>query len=347
MNSTRLIQIFRISLFFLGVIVLGDSARSQTVGTTTADILKINEGARPAAMGGAYTAMGDDIYSLSYNPAGLSYLKASQLVVEHLDSLAGIEYEYLSFGTAFGSSNVLAFNATYRSQPPIDNNNGNPAVYTYDLLLSLSYATKLGSSFRAGATFKYLQSELANYSASAVAFDLGAVLDHLPLGIRAGASVQNVGTGMTFTPGGSGDANGAPSEPLPLFLRFGLGTHQVIDSYKDLNLGVELFLPSDQGLKMGLGGEYWVFPQLFVIRAGYKIENLGSPYGGINSATNQPFPGVSNAFQDYTLGCSITREIDGDDFTIDLAYDPADFTTTTQDTFFFALNLRFNQLRIF
>jgi hypothetical protein len=347
MDSTRHTLMARISLLSFGILLLAQPGRSQTVGTTTADILKINEGARPAAMGGAYTAMGDDIYSLSYNPAGLSYLKASQLVVEHLDSLAGIEYEYLSFGTAWGSSNVLAFNTTYRSQPPIDNDNGNPAVYTYDLLASLSYATKLGSNFRAGATVKYLQSELAYYTASAIAFDLGAVLDHLPYGIRAGASVQNVGTGMTFTPAGSGSASGSPSEPLPLFLRFGLGTHQVIDGNKDLNIGVEVFKPSDQDIKMGLGGEFWVFPQLFVIRGGYKIENLGAPYGGINSANNQPFPGVSNAFQDYTLGCSLTREIDGDDFSIDIAYDPADFSTTTQDTFFFALNLRFNQLRIF
>jgi hypothetical protein len=56
---------------------------------------------------------------------------------------------------------------------------------------------------------------------------------------------------------------------------------------------------------------------------------------------------VSNAFQNYTLGCTLTRNIDGDDFSIDIAYDPADFSTTTQDSFFFALNLRFNQLRIF
>ena len=347
MESTRLTLITRISLLSFGILFLAQPGHSQTVGTTTADILKINEGARPAAMGGAYTAMGDDIYSLSYNPAGLSYLKASQLVLEHLDSLAGIEYEYLSFGTAWGSSNVLAFNITYRSQPPIDNNNGNPAVSTYDLLTSLSYATKLGSDFRAGATLKYLQSALANYSASAVAFDLGAVLDHLPYGIRAGASIQNLGTGMTFTPGGGGTSGGAPSESLPLFLRFGLGTHQVIDGNKDLNIGIEIFKPSDQDIKMGLGGEYWVFPQLFVIRGGYKIENLGSPYGGTNSANGHPFPGVSNAFQEYTLGCSLTRRIDGDDFSIDIAYDPADFSTTTQDTFFFALNLRFNQLRIF
>ncbi len=347
MGSTCFIQLARIFLLILGSLVLCHRAHSQTVGTTTADILKINEGARPAAMGGAYTAMGDDIYSLDYNPAGLSYLKASQLVVMHLDSLAGIEYEYLSFGTAWGSSNVLAFNATYRHEPPIDNNNGNPAVYTDDLLASLSYGFKLGNNFRAGLTGKYLKSDLAAYSATAVAFDLGIVLDHLPYGIRAGAAVQNLGTGMTFTPGGTGSSNGAPSESLPLFLRFGLGTHQVIDGNKDLNVGIEVFKPSDQDIKIGLGGEYWVFPQLFVIRGGYKIENLGTPYGGINASTNKPFPGVSNAFQDYTLGCTLTRRIDGDDFSIDIAYDPGNFSTTTQDTFFFALNLRFNQLRLF
>jgi hypothetical protein len=349
MPSIPLIKIVRVSFLSIGLLFLNQSARSQTVGTTTADILKINEGARPAAMGGAYTAMGDDIYSISYNPAGLSYLKASQLVIMHLDSLADIEYEYLSFGTAWGSGNVLALNATYRHEPPIDNNNGNPAVNSDDLLASLSYAMKFGSNFRGGLTAKYLKSDLAFYSATAFAVDLGVVLDHLPLGIRAGAAIQNLGTGMTFTPGGSGSSSGSPSESLPLFLRFGLGTHQVIDGNKDLNIGVELFKPSDQDIKLGLGGEYWVFPELFVVRAGYKIENLGAPYGGTNTNVNpnQPYPGVSNAFQNYTLGCTLTRNIDGDDFSIDIAYDPADFSTTTQDSFFFALNLRFNQLRIF
>ncbi|HTC21605.1 MAG TPA: hypothetical protein VK859_12200, partial [bacterium] len=73
MPSIPLIKIVRVSFLSIGLLFLNQSARSQTVGTTTADILKINEGARPAAMGGAYTAMGDDIYSISYNPAGLSY----------------------------------------------------------------------------------------------------------------------------------------------------------------------------------------------------------------------------------------------------------------------------------
>jgi hypothetical protein len=294
--------------------------------------LKINEGTRPAGMGGAYTAMGDDVYSVSYNPAGLSYITASQVVMVHLDSLAQIQYEYLTFGTAWGAGNVLAVNFTYRHSPPIDNDNGQAPAVTYDLLGSLSYARKLTSNLRAGLTVKYLESVLDVYSASAIAFDAGLVLDHLPFGIRAGLAVQNVGTGMTFVPAGSGSSSGYPSESLPMFIRFGLGTHQVIDGTKDLNLGVEVFKPSDQDIKMGFGGEVWLFPELFAIRGGYKLEG---------------FQATGNVFQNYSLGCTLTRKIEGDDFSIDIAYDPADFDTTSQDTFFFGLNFKFNQLRFF
>ena len=352
MYSSQNFKIKRAVIFILQAVLLplvGLPAYSQTVGTTTGDILKINQGARPAAMGGAYTAMGDDVYSINYNPAGLSYLKATQAVLLHLDSLADIQYEYMSLGTAFGSGNVLGFNFTYRHSPSIDNQNGNPPVNTDDLLMSLSYARKLGDNFRAGITAKYLKSTLAFYSGTAIAFDLGAVLDRLPFGIRAGAAVQNLGTGMTYTPGGAGSTSGYPSESLPLFLRFGLGTHQVFEGDRDFNAAIEVFKPSDQDIKLGLGAELWVFPELFVVRAGYKIENLGSPYGGINTNVNpnQAYPGVSNAFSNYTLGCTLTRRIEGDDFSIDIAYDPADFTTTTSDTFFFALNFKFNQFRFF
>lgn len=336
----------------LGVIlgVLSFSrAWAGSVGTTTADILKINNGIRPAAMGGAYTAMGDDLYSINYNPAGLSYIKASQVVFFHLDSLASIQYEYLAFGTAWGSGNVLASNIIYRHMDPIDNQPGNPlvpAVNSDDLLASLSYALKVGDNFRLGATGKFLKSDLASFSSTAIALDLGAVMDRLPYGIKIGASVQNLGTAMTF------DTN-SPSDPLPLFLRLGIGTHQVFEGNRDLNVGVELFKPADQDIKLGIGAEFWLFPELFAVRGGYKIENF-SVYGGTLASPpqgpnppNTPAPLIANAFQNYTLGCTLTRRIDGDDFSVDIAYNPANFTSTTEDTFSFGLYFKFNQLRIF
>jgi hypothetical protein len=319
-------------------------SHAQTVGTTTADILKINEGARPAGMAGCYTAMGNDAYAIDYNPAGLSWIPASELVLLHLDSLADIEYEYLTFATAWGTGNVFAVNATYRHMPTIDNQNGTPPATAWDFLGRISYGGKLADNLRIGFTLKYLDSALGTvsspFTASAFCFDAGAQLTRLPYGIQAGLAIQNVGfSGMTF------DANSSASaDALPMFIRGGIGTHQVIDKTKDLNVAVEIFKPSDQGVKLEIGGEYWMFPELFAVRAGYKFETLGAPFGG-TSSTGQTLPGVPNAFQNYTLGCTLTRKINGDDFSLEIAYDPANFTSTSEDTLFFALNFKFNQLR--
>jgi hypothetical protein len=315
----------RIGLFVLAFLTWGTTLELRAqVGTTTADILKINLGDRPDGMAGVYTAMGDDAYSVEYNPAGLALLRASQLILLHLDSLAQIEYEYFTAATPIGFDNTVSLNAIYRHTAPIDNNNGNPAVNADDLLFDASFAHIFSPSLRVGVTLKHLQSDLAGTSAGAWAGDAGVQLDKLPYGIRAGLSIQNFGTKMTFL---------TTAEPLPLFIRLGIGTHQVIDNDKDLNIGIEIFKPSDQSIKGAIGGEFWLFPQLFAARIGYKMENLGGS--------------SQNVFQYYTLGCTLTRRIDMDDFSIDIAYDPGNFGETVEDTFSFALNLKFNDLRIF
>jgi hypothetical protein len=320
-NWNRFLAVLIFSLY-LGTTL----AQAQSVGTTTADILKINQGVRPAGMAGVYTAMGDDAYAIEYNPAGLAKIQASQLLLSHLDGLADISTEYLVFATAWGADNAVGVAFTYRYMPPIDNNNGNPAANAQDILGGATYARKVAENIRVGLSLKYLQSTLGPYTASSVMGDLGVQLDRLPLGIKAGLSLQNLGPGMTFNPTSAAD-------PLPMFIRFGLGIHQVFDGQRDFNAGVEVFKPSDQDIKIGFGAEAWLFPNLFAIRGGYKYDNAGS------SAT-------PNAFNNYTLGCTLTREIDGDDFSLDIAYAPANFVDTSEDTFFFGLNLKFNQLRI-
>ncbi len=300
---------------------------AQAVGTTTADILKVNQGVRPAAMAGVYTALGDDAYSIEYNPAGLAKIQATQVLLSHLDSLADISYEYVVFATAWGAENAAAIGFTYRYMPPIDNNNGNIPATSQDMLGSFSYARKLGDNIRLGASLKYLQSNLGPFNASSVMGDAGIQMDRLPLGLKAGLAIQNFGTAMTFDPASNAD-------PLPLFIRFGVGIHQVFEGQRDFNAGIEVFKPSDQDIKMGFGAEAWLFPNLFAVRGGYKYDNAGS----------SPTP---NAFNNYTLGCTLTREIDGDDFSVDIAYAPANFGDTSEDTFFFGLNAKFNQFRVF
>src|SRR5208337_3484807 len=124
--NSRLIPLFL--LLVLNFFAETTPVLGQSVGTATGDILKINSGARPAAMAGVYTAMGDDAYAVEYNPAGIAKVQASQAIFTHLESLADISYEYLIFATAAGSDGAFAAAFTYRYMPPIDNQNGNPPV---------------------------------------------------------------------------------------------------------------------------------------------------------------------------------------------------------------------------
>ncbi|MCD6380394.1 UPF0164 family protein [bacterium] len=58
-------------------------ARSQIIGTLQADRLNLlntyESGARPASLGGAFTAISDDAFALIYNPAGLTQIKKKEL----------------------------------------------------------------------------------------------------------------------------------------------------------------------------------------------------------------------------------------------------------------------------
>ncbi len=294
------------------------------VGTTTADILKINYGARPAAMGGAFTAIADDSYSANYyNPAGLGGVRVPELILLHASHLSSINYEYLAFSTPWGKQRALGFHLNYRHTPPIDNNNGMPPVSASDIVCSLTAAQRM-KMMTVGLTVKYVGSNLAGYSGTAYAADLGAQYYGLPYNFKVGFAILNLGTKMTFI---------EKAESLPMFIRGGLAWSTMIKGKKRLNLDVDVFKPSDQSLKMCFGGELWLFEKLFAIRAGGKREGISKDPG--------------NLFHNYTLGFSLTRPIKDTDVAIDFAFNPAAYDLTTENTYFAALNFKFNRLKVF
>ncbi|MFZ1288845.1 MAG: hypothetical protein WAR79_02050, partial [Melioribacteraceae bacterium] len=72
------------------------------VGTTAAAVLKIAPGARSLGMGNAYVGVSDDIYSVYFNPAGITRAKGnSQVAFNHSEWLADVNYDF-----AAGSINV-------------------------------------------------------------------------------------------------------------------------------------------------------------------------------------------------------------------------------------------------
>jgi len=85
------------------------SMAQTKVGTTAAPFLGIGMGARAVAMGGAYTAISDDIYALYWNPAGVSQGTRIQTGFTYTQWLVGTQINWAgaiipagSFGS-FGS----------------------------------------------------------------------------------------------------------------------------------------------------------------------------------------------------------------------------------------------------
>ena len=72
-------------LFFLIFIPTMVWASSGSAGISAFDFLEISPIARATAMGGAYAALGNDIGSIYYNPAGLADILTTQVDVTYLD----------------------------------------------------------------------------------------------------------------------------------------------------------------------------------------------------------------------------------------------------------------------
>ncbi|MCB0296475.1 MAG: UPF0164 family protein, partial [Calditrichaeota bacterium] len=87
-----------------------DVSSINRVGTTAAQFLKIGAGARPIGMGGAYTALANDILSIYWNPAGLSRVIGNgEAAFNHAEWLAETNYDFAAFSMNVGSLGSFGF----------------------------------------------------------------------------------------------------------------------------------------------------------------------------------------------------------------------------------------------
>src|SRR5580698_3902211 len=115
--------------------LLAQRTWAQNTGTTGADILKIPIGVRPAALGGTYSAFGDDVYVIGYNPAGLARISKYSLGIDHIEGFAGVEIESLSFALPTKDYGNLGAQVIFRHMPDINNTLATDPIVTADDLV--------------------------------------------------------------------------------------------------------------------------------------------------------------------------------------------------------------------
>lgn len=261
-------------LFLLGFLLLGSSLWAQNPGTTGADILKVPIGVRPTALGGAYAALGDDVYVIGYNPAGLARVSKYSLGLDHVEGLANVEIESLSVAVPTRDYGNFGGQIVFRHMPDIANALAtDPTISSNDVLLTIADAQQFGK-FAIGGAIKAIYSNLGEKQAFTEAIDLGIKVQFLETDFAA--VIQNVGPSVQYQPNPQG------SDPLPLTFRLAAARPLIVSPSSTLLASGEAFNISDEGNQASIGLEYW-HRSIIAVRAGYRFSDNQDLQGGFSA----------------------------------------------------------------
>lgn len=251
-------------------------AGNKNAGTSGAQFLKIGAGARPAAMGEAFTAVADDVNAIAWNPAGLGRLPSPEFTTMHSQWFQEADYEFAAaaYPTALGTFGIgfNSFSVGDIERRAADTDAADGTFKSADSAYTLAYAKSLGENWSAGAGVTYLRQQLAGESAAAVSGSAGVLwrTPHEPLTL--GLAVRHFGSEVKFVDEG---------DPLPMTATLGAGYRACGDR---LRLGLDLRRPRDNDLQYGAGLEF---------AQPLPWEMAGSLRAGYNSAGTDPSDGLT------------------------------------------------------
>jgi opacity protein-like surface antigen len=250
----------------LGYLVLASpaAARQGSAGTTAGNtVLRGNVGARPAALGGAFTAAAEGPLALRYNPAALGSTARPGIFLQYQSSFLDIGRGDLAYaapawdgGFAIGVSTVDYGSITRTTTA---NKTGVSTFEANDYLLRAGFGRAVSDRISLGGSLAYYRLELDNVSADGFTADLAGPWRPEIEGLRAGFAVRNIGTRARFQ---------AAEEELPLTLAFAAA----YDPIERLTISTDYELVRGAGGAVKAGVEFRPADHL-ALRVGYDGRN--------------------------------------------------------------------------
>jgi hypothetical protein len=257
-------------------------------GRSAFEFMKISPVTRAVAVGEAYSAMGDDVGSIHYNPAGLASILTNELNFTYLMLYQDISYEYIAFAYPLGQAapkigGTLAASVNLIQLGSMDRVNDDAEILgtftSGNSLFTFSYARAFGDYVHSGFNLKYVRQQIDTIKQTAVNVDFGVVVLPPFEGLRVGVVARNLG--------GSVDDF---DMPLVLNTSASYRMYELFSYNDDICFAVECdipVLPIEDRLGMRAGLEYdlkWVGHRV-TVRGGYKfldtdVEGVGLTVGG-------------------------------------------------------------------
>jgi len=278
----------------------------KKVAQTGLQFLKIETGARAAAMGGAMTLTGFDAFAVFYNPAGLAKMNNDlNFMASHTQWIADIVYNSFSAAYTYGDWGTFAVHGILPDYGDIPGaqvaNNAQGYVKTGNIdvgayAFGVSYARNLSNKFSIGGTMKYVGQNLGESTlntgkevkneVSGLAFDFGTIFYPGWESFGFGMSIRNFSKEFEYE---------KESFELPLTFNIGVSMN-VMDLFdmpdQTLLLAVDAVHPRDYTERIKFGAEYLLM-DMIAVRAGYKtnhdIESFSGGLGFIYEASGMNF----------------------------------------------------------
>jgi hypothetical protein len=259
---------------------------NSNVGTRSFNFLKVSIGARPMAMGGAFTGVADDESALYYNPAGIVTLEGKRYIAGYRNNIFDMQSGFLGYIHPLSEEKKAALFINYLNYGEFirtDKDGVQDGTFGgSDMLFAASYAMKANPNLSFGATVKFIYEKLDSYSATGFAVDLGGKYSFDYGRTNVGLMIQNLGSQL------SSFVDNGETDPLPLY--FKLGGSQRLKGLPVLIAG-DIILPTDNDPYFAIGTE-WLNLQPLFLRLGWS--SFGANYK--TGAGNDNFAGFSFGF---------------------------------------------------
>ncbi len=210
--------------------------------------LLISPGARAGGMGEAQVAVANDAYASFWNPAGLAFLKGSEMALMHVNWLPNLAddmyYEFFAYRKHFPYLGTLGGHLIYLNLGEQIRMGESPEDYlgtftSYMMALSLSYSSMLTPKSSLGINAKVSYQHLTEFGAGGekgkgtstdFGFDIGYLRkEFLTPDLTIGLTITNIGPKVSFI-------DPAQADPQPTNFTLGFNYAIINSEFNKLHL---------------------------------------------------------------------------------------------------------------
>ncbi len=260
-------------LIFILLLFFNSELYYSADGGYAGSFLRMGIGARPKALGGAFTAVADDAHAAYYNPAGLPYLKDRYVNFSYMFLSLDRKLNHLSFAQTIKPSGGISIGLINAGVGNIYERNFEGekiGIIDYsENAFYFSFAQLINKYISVGLTGKILYHKLYQLTAKGFGLDLG-LLAKPAKNLKIGLSIKDLNAGYSWNSNEIYERGTATKDKFPIVTR--LGTAYYIEKYNSIvAFDIEKNQKSDLKLHFGLE-KTW--KNKFSLRGGINNGNL-------------------------------------------------------------------------